>query len=345
MNPQPAIRGLGCLSCLGEGVADHLDAVRSGRSGLLPLRMLHQHLPDVRGGWIEPRARLSDRRWSPASVAALQVAAQAIEDAGWDIDDLADVPVFAAGSRGGLAGWLDPWPGRRPLPLMAASNSIASEPAAALCHRYHIRAPWHFSASGCCAGIDAMLDAALHLTAGRATRAIVVAVDLPLVQPLLDAFTATGMLGDHDIPGMHPAEAAAAVCMDLDPAPAVRLTDCLQGTDSGALFGGNRPLPVLHSLLSGLLARNPAPDVCIPHASGTSLHEKHESAVLADLLNSGTILHPLKPLTGHALGASSLLETVIAAALLREADKPSSTLKIASALGGRHSLALLSSPS
>ncbi|MCU0797033.1 MAG: L,D-transpeptidase family protein, partial [Akkermansiaceae bacterium] len=259
----PAIRGLGCLSCLGDGVNDHLRAIDSQTSGLRPLRELQPDFPDIHAGWIKPRSLLSNRRWAPASMAALHVTAQAILDAGWQNDDLSDVPVFASGSRGNLAGWLEPWQDRRPLGLFAASNSIACEPAAAICHHHRIRAPWHFSASGCCAGLDALIDAALHLRVGRARRAIVVAVDLPLVSPVLDAFARTGMFGDSNTPGMQPAEAAAAICLDLEETPGVRITDDISGNDPDARFGGNRPLPVLKEILSRLLA------IHIPNAAQT----------------------------------------------------------------------------
>ena len=345
MPAAPAIRGLGCLSCLGDGVAAHLDAIERGRSGLRPLASLAPHFPDIPAGWISPRSLLADRCWAPASMAALHVVRQAIADAGWEKDDLTDVPVFAAGSRGNLAGWLEPWPDRRPLPLMAASNSIPCEPAAAISHHYAIRAPWHFTASGCCAGLDALIQATIHLQASRAARAIVVAVDLPLVAPLLDSFATTGMLDKRGHPGMCPAEAAAAVCIDLDSAPAVRMLDDISGTDAMARFGGNRPLPVLKDLLARMLARHDMPALCIPHASGTAAHARNETSVLDAVLPARTRRLAIKPLTGHALGASALLETVIAAARLRLSPSPSSTLKIASALGGKHSLALLGSPS
>jgi 3-oxoacyl-(acyl-carrier-protein) synthase len=341
----PAIRGLGCLSCLGDGVNDHLRAIDSQTSGLRPLRELQPDFPDIHAGWIKPRSLLSNRRWAPASMAALHVTAEAILDAGWQNDDLSDVPVFASGSRGNLAGWLEPWQDRRPLGLFAASNSIACEPAAAICHHHRIRAPWHFSASGCCAGLDALIDAALHLRVGRARRAIVVAVDLPLVSPVLDAFARTGMFGDSNTPGMQPAEAAAAICLDLEETPGVRITDDISGNDPDARFGGNRPLPVLKEILSRLLAAHPTPTCCIPHSSGTPSHAVHENSVLDEVLHPSTSRMPLKPLTGHALGASALLETVLGVAILRNSPPTGSILKIASALGGKHSIALLTAPS
>jgi 3-oxoacyl-(acyl-carrier-protein) synthase len=123
------------------------------------------------------------------------------------------------------------------------------------------------------------------------------------------------------------------------------MLDDISGTDAMARFGGNRPLPVLKDLLARMLARHDMPALCIPHASGTAAHARNETSVLDAVLPARTRRLAIKPLTGHALGASALLETVIAAARLRLSPSPSSTLKIASALGGKHSLALLGSPS
>jgi len=89
-------------------------------------------------------------------MAALHVARQAIADAGWTADDLRDAALVVGTSRGNAAGWLGPWPGRRPFKLMAASNTIHSEPASAISIEFQITGPNHVLASGCSAGLDAI---------------------------------------------------------------------------------------------------------------------------------------------------------------------------------------------
>ena len=75
-------------------------------------------------------------------MAALHVARQAIAEAGWSAADLEDAVLFLGTSRGTADGWVDPWPQRRAFPLMAASNSLHSEPAAAISIELGIRGPW-----------------------------------------------------------------------------------------------------------------------------------------------------------------------------------------------------------
>lgn len=344
-----AIRGLGCLSCLGDTVDGHLDAIGRNHSGLVPLGEMEgapEGFETLPAGWIRPRAKLAHRSWSPAAMATLHAARTAVDDAGWD--DLSDVPVFAAGSRGSMAGWIEPWPGRRPVRLMAASNSLAAEPASALCAEFNIHAPWHFASSGCCAGLDALLHAALWLRAGRSRRALVAAVDLPLVGPVLEAYARTGIVSTSSQAGMLPAEGAAAICLEAcERPPAVELADDASASEPNARFGGNRELTQLAACLTDFHHRHGSPTLCIPHASGTAIHLQHEQHALHTAFPELPESLGIKPLTGHCVGASALLEAVIACALLRRGGPSlppgSSVLKIASALGGKHSLALFRS--
>lgn len=108
-----------------------------------------------------------------------------------------------------------------------------------------------------------------------------------------------------------------------------------------------------------------------PHASGTLLHGKAELAALrAALPDDRTIsLHPLKPFTGHTVGASGILDVAILVSYLRDQQLPpnlpdnicpgnpftltpnklsaegSTVLKIAVGMGGHNSIISLRSPS
>lgn len=113
-------------------------------------------------------------------MAALHVAKQAATDAGWNKDELANAALVVGTSRGNAAGWLGEWPNRRPFKLMAASNTIHSEPATAISIELGIYGPNHVVASGCSAGLDALGIAKLLIDSGQAERALVVGVDLPL---------------------------------------------------------------------------------------------------------------------------------------------------------------------
>ena len=119
-----SITGLGALSSLGETVAAHHQAIQNAPQ---PFKLLGELLgfdsPHAMrpGAWIGNRALLTNRKWSPATMAALHVARQAITEAGWTADELRDAALIVGTSRGNAAGWLGPWPGRRPFKLMAAS--------------------------------------------------------------------------------------------------------------------------------------------------------------------------------------------------------------------------------
>ena len=76
-----SITGLGALSALGSDVASHHQALLARQvpfrklGGLLGADSPHAARP---GAWIERRSLLVNRKWSPATMAALHVAREAI---------------------------------------------------------------------------------------------------------------------------------------------------------------------------------------------------------------------------------------------------------------------------
>lgn len=352
--------------------------MEEGRTAFRPLAGLlgndspHRDLP---ASWIEPRKLLLSRKWSPATMAALHVARQAVAEAGWSACDLEKAALFLGTSRGTAAGWVDPWPERRAFPLMAASNSLHSEPAAAVSIELGIRGPWQVQASGCAAGLDALGMATLWLSAGLAERALVVAVDLPLSPCLLDSYAATGILsksGTNDpyspgATGILPAEAAAAIAVERIPQPgAPRVSGYLANADAADAIGMPAGAPGVVRLLEEAREKLGLPAALCPHASGTASHAVLEPAAILSALGDGTVLCPLKPSTGHGIGGGGLLETAILAAFLREQRLPrplpgltcpagltmtppalsreATVFKLASALGGKNSLIALQVP-
>ncbi|MCB1131765.1 MAG: hypothetical protein KDN05_11585 [Verrucomicrobiae bacterium] len=261
-------------------------------------------------------------------MAALHVAREAVADAAWSVDDLRDSALVVATSRGNAAGWLGPWPGRRPFKLMAASNTIHSEPATAVSIEFGITGPNHLLASGCAAGLDAVGIAMMMLRCGLARRALVVAVDLPLVPLLLDNYAASGILSSAFCPdpyrpgtdGFVPAEGAAAMAISIDEKPGPRLVHYGCNSDAcdpvGIPKDGGRT-PDLFA------AGGPAPTAVCPHATGTAVQAMADPAALDRAFPSGKpTLHLLKPYVGHTIGASGLLESVILAAFLRGGTLP-----------------------
>jgi 3-oxoacyl-(acyl-carrier-protein) synthase len=334
--------GMGALSALGTGVDAHLRGVRARTVPFRPLGGLlgdgcrHAALP---GAWIESRSMLTHRKWSPVTMAALRVAGEAIAAANWSADQLAEAALVVATSRGNAAGWLGPWPGRRPFKLMAASNTIHSEPAAAISIEFGITGPNHVLASGCSAGLDAVGIAMMMVRSGLVPRALAVAVDLPLVPILLDNYAQSGLLAkcpdlDPYSPasgGFIPGEGAAAIAMTSGAAGGVELLH--YGCNADACDpvgipadGGRSP-----KLLEAVFRVTGVPAAVCPHATGTAVQAKADPAVFRAAFPPAAMptLHLLKPFVGHTIGASGLLETVILAAFLRDGTLPPN-------LPGRH---------
>jgi len=375
IDPHLSITGLGALSALGADVSSHHAAVEQKR---VPFRYLGELLgsdsPHAArpGAWIENRAMLTHRKWSPVTMAALHVARQAIVDAGWTSDQLRDAALIVGTSRGNAAGWLGPWPGRRPFKLMSASNTIHSEPASAITIEFGMKGPNHVLASGCAAGLDAIGLAMMHVQCGAAPRALAVAVDLPLVPMLLDNYAASGILTNElrldpyhsSTSGFVPAEGAAAVAIELAGGSYPRLLH--YGCNSDACDpvgipkdGGNTPELFAASRI--------VPSAVCPHATGTAVQAAADPAALARAFaTSKPTLHLLKPFLGHAIGASGMLESVVLAAFLRDGKLPANlsdlhvpegfslpdtsitatgpVAKLSHGMGGHNSLLILSPP-
>jgi 3-oxoacyl-[acyl-carrier-protein] synthase II len=379
-----AITGHAGASCLGTTLESHRAALASGRTGLRPLAEagLPEAWADLSGGWIEPRSLLARRLYAPASQLAMHVARAAIADAGLDRADLRDAWLLVGSSRGNAAGWLEPWPGRRPSRLLAASNSMHGEIAAAVSIDLGIRGPYHVLANGCSAGLDALGWGFHVLRAELAKRVLVVAADLPLPIPLLEAFRKTGALStnNHNDPyapdstGFLPGEGAAAFVLEnVSPGrpTRARILGYWANSDAEEPIGAPADGAPLAELLEAACAGVPGPVRALsPHATGTLASARAESAALRRVFaDRPPTLHLLKPFTGHALGASGALDTAIlsdhlARGLLppnlpsltppdsrfdlpdsaRPIDPDGVVLKLSSGMGGRNAVIALASP-
>lgn len=265
-------------------------------------------------------------------MAALHVAREAIRDAGWGAEELRDAALVVGTSRGNAAGWLGPWPGRRPFKLMAASNTIHSEPASAISIELGMAGPNHVTASGCAAGLDAIGVAMMMLKCGLATRALAVAVDLPLVPLLLDNYAASGLLSSSfrldpyhpESCGFIPGEGAAAIAFESDDTGGPCLTYYASNSDAADAVGipkdGGNSIPLLQRALESI---GPCHAIS-PHATGTAVQGRADPLVISQVFvgKSHPTLHPLKPFIGHTIGASGLLESVILTRFLRDGQLP-----------------------
>jgi 3-oxoacyl-[acyl-carrier-protein] synthase II len=376
--PPLSITGLGALSALGVGIDSQYDAIQAG---VLPFQSLGKLLgddsPHARspGAWIADRSLLIHRKWSPATMAALHVVREAISAAGWNSHELREAALVVGTSRGNAAGWLGPWPGRRPFKLMAASNTIHSEPASAITIEFGITGPNHVLASGCAAGLDAAGIAMMLVQTGLAPRALAVAVDLPLVPMLLDNYAASGLLAagmdlnpyHPQTSGFIPAEGAAAMAIEYREGDFPRLLHYGCNADAcdpvGIPADGGRTFELLEKAI--LVHGQPAA-IC-PHATGTAVQGLADPATLLRVFpGQKPTVHLLKPFIGHTIGASGLLESVILARFLHtgklppnlpgRSEPPGMTLpsqaletngpvyKLSHGMGGHNALLVLTTP-
>lgn len=333
-----SILGISTLSGLGSTPEEHASNMEAGRTGL---RTLTDLLPDadygnLQAGWIQDRSILLSRKWAPASALALHCAIEAINDAGLSAIDLKHAAIIAGSSRGNA--YLNNWPGRRPFKLMAASNSMHGEIASAVSIELGITGPWQTIASGCAASLDAIGYAKMLLDSGIVKFAIVLGIELPLVPEIIKHYQHTGVLTTNNIndpyhpetTGFSPAEAGAALVLSseqISNSPKITGYWCNSDADSpiGMPSDGRGLRRCLEQAVTHLTESNrfPITAVC-PHASGTLLHAQAEQAALLKALNpkDEISLHPLKPFTGHSVGASGALDTAILAHYLRRNQVP-----------------------
>ena len=388
---QIAITGIGLTSGLGDGAQAHAARISAGEPMLTPLCDLlgsDSKFAELRASWIRPRDLLVSRKWAPASMLSLHVARQAVADAGLTKEDLLGAAVIVGSSRGNVAGWVSPWPDRRPFGLMAASNSMHGELASAVSIELGTRGPWQVISSGCAASLDALGMAKMMLQQGMVQRAIVIGVELPLLPEVLASYASTGVLSTTGVndpyssntSGFFPGEAGAAMVLealaddDERANNSVKLTGYWCNSDADSPIGMPEDGAGLGECLQHAvkdLAEEPAIAAVCPHASGTLLHGKAELAALDSALpDSGTIsLHPLKPFTGHTVGASGVLDCAILAHFMKQRELPqnlpnltepgverftlesgdldpagATVLKIAVGMGGHNSIVSLRSP-
>ena len=264
-------------------------------------------------------------------MAALHAAKEAVTASGWSAKDLEDAALVVGTSRGNAAGWLGEWPGRRPFKLMAASNTIHSEPATAISIELGILGANHVTASGCSAGLDALGLGKMLLDSGNAERVLVVAVDLPLVPMLLDGYASSGLLGTGErldpfsakTDGFFPGEGAAAVALSsVESGKAVfsHFANNSDGKDPVGVpkDGGRSPL-----LITEAVERFGQPSAICPHATGTKIQARAEREIFArSLSGSKPTLHLLKPYFGHTVGASGLLESAVLLHFMQTSQLP-----------------------
>lgn len=293
-------------------------------------------------GRIADRSCLAGRRYGAASNLAVAVARQALAAVGWSKAELKEAAIFAASSRGNLMESLGANGWRRPSRRFSASNTLHSEIAAAVSIELGIHGPWQLLSNGCSSGLDALGMAWLHLRAGLCRRALVVAVDLPLVPGLIQDFRATHLLDNGCVndpygtatAGLHLGEGAAALTLELAKENDGALATMEEYAANSDAYD-SLVVPKDGRAVAELLARLGTPELLCPHATGTQNHAVAEAAALASAYPSGQPpLLLLKPFTGHTLGASGLVDVALMAAAMRDGLVPMNLPGLTAPAGG-----------
>jgi 3-oxoacyl-(acyl-carrier-protein) synthase len=173
--------------------------------------------------------------------------------------------------------------------------------------------------AACSTGLYGLLAAADLIEAELCERALVVAADRSLVPLVLAGFRNLGVLCGHRHPldrtagsgsGFAPAEGAAGVALHRGEGAwmlrgGVRLGDAGHETH----FSDRRTLVATLEALWELL---PEPELIVLHGTGTAAGDAYESSGLADGPWSGVPRLAFKPIVGHCLGASGLVELGVA---------------------------------
>jgi 3-oxoacyl-[acyl-carrier-protein] synthase II len=287
--------------------------------------------------------------------------------AGWTEKECEEAWIFAGTSRGNAAELFGHTAFRRPVKRFAASNTLPSEIPAALSIELGARGPWQLLSNACAAGLDALGMAWQAVSSGMAPRALVVAVELPLIPELLQAFHDSGLLAKtslnqpyHDLTnGLNPAEAVAAITLEpaSDKPALAEMVGYWTSSDAHHSLSVPENGHGIRKCLEAAQAAFPQSTwggIC-PHATGTAAQGKAEQLVMRELLNQPLPLTLLKPFTGHSLGASGLLEVALLCSFLERHELPPTlnsaaiqaiepgqiVLKAASGMGGHNALAAL----
>lgn len=342
---------------LGDSMETSLAQWQAGVSGL----SLENHLL---AGRIANRQLMKGRRYGAASNLAVHLAKKAVAKAGWSQEEIRKTWIFAASSRGNAGELLNDNEWRRPSKRFSASNTLHSEIAAAVSIELGIKGPWQMISNGCSAGLDALGLAWMALKSGVVERALVVAVDLPLVPHLLRDFRDTRLLSTNGVndplssltTGFHPGEAGVALTIEKN-GMGPGISHYAANSDAY----DSLVIPEDGGPLAELLSSFERPEMICAHATGTPNHAAAEINALRTVYGKVPPLLMLKPLTGHTLGASGLLDVALIVEAMRRGKvpgnlasltaapgidleipaQPKTVLKIASGMGGHNAAVIL----
>ncbi|MEZ4392654.1 MAG: beta-ketoacyl synthase N-terminal-like domain-containing protein [Polyangiales bacterium] len=246
-----------------------------------------------------------------------------------------DAAVLVGTSLGGVAAW-EPWHRARlvgaapPPPRCATHDDVAPQVAS----RMGARGPALTLSSACTSGAAALIVAGDMVRAGEVPEALVLGVDV-LGAFVHVGFDRLGALAPDDLApapfaadraGLWLGEGCAALLLGRGPGVA-RYLGGASASDGVHMTAPDRDGDGMRRAISAALAdaRRAPSDIAwvSAHATATRYNDAMEAAALRTIFgDAAPPVHALKPVTGHTLGASGLLEAALATRALRERVRP-----------------------
>ncbi len=283
-----------CRVCAGDAQAAWLACVENRRAV--------QH--DARWGWVGRVASNLDLIGLAALAAKLPWAAIA------EIPGLAALSVSA--SKGDVEALERALAGDSSAFFAAIPGWLGPQLATRLGIGMHLPFP---VAAACSTGLYGLLAAADLVEHGTCTHALAGAADRSLTPLLLAGFASLGVLCGDRAPqafatstGFAPAEGAGMLALARD--GAWRLKAGVRLGDAGHETHFDDPLTLI-TALTALWSELPEPDLIITHGTGTGTGDAYERQALDAGPWSACRRLSCKPVIGHCLGASGIVELAI----------------------------------
>lgn len=310
------------VTALGWGTEVNFHALQAGSCGL---RSVETPVPLAAAGAIDPTLmhRLAITGYTPLESLMIRCAADAAEQSGIDIGAADCVLVFSStkGNVELLGNDLTPPEGAR---LYTLAEHVAG-------YFNAVRRPVVIS-NACISGVTALIVAQRMLRDGECRHAVVVGGDL------LTEFVATGFSSFKSLSpgpcrpydacqehGLSLGEACGAIVLTAERTKAKLPVVVLEGgavtNDANHISGPSRTGDGLGYAIEGALRQAALPHSEISfvnaHGTGTAYNDAMESKALALSLLSECPMNSLKGYIGHTLGASGVVESILAAEELR----------------------------
>jgi 3-oxoacyl-(acyl-carrier-protein) synthase len=333
------ISGLGVVSSLGCGVAEHRAALEAGRRRMGPPWQF-----EARGGEASPVAEIEavleldplpgrlKRYDSREARIAARACAEAFEDSGILGSFERKIPIFVGTTSSGVSELEGAWRDYRQTGLIRESWDFANQHLAGAVARAMVKTfglgDQHCTIStACSSSANAFILAALGIREGSFRAAVVLGVDT-LSQMVYYGFKSLGLVSpfpttpfDRGRKGLTLGEAAA--CLVLEEEQSARS----RGAPIHARFLGygmtsdahhiSAPDPegrgIRRCVIRALDSAGLSPeriDAVNAHGTGTAQNDEVEGKVLGEIFGPGVPVTSTKSFTGHTLGAAGAIEAI-----------------------------------